>query len=243
MPLFSVLIDAVAAMRELKRTFEPDPAQAAVLAELGGCDGIVVQLRRDRKYIRDRDLYMLKGVVKTKLTVEMPPIDDIINRMLEVKPWMVTLVADHADSDSPVSTIDFTAAPVDFRDVTARFLAVGVNVCFFVEPEPEQIKSAAKAGASAVLINCSGFTGALTLDDAQTELDRIDRAVQAASKNDLEIHCGRGIHYKNIIPLLELGHVDEFIIGHAICSRALLIGMERSVRDMAELLRMPIQST
>ena len=243
MSLLSVLIDTVAAMRELNRTSEPDPAQAAVLAELGGADGIVVQLRRDRKYIRDRDLYFLKGVVKTKLMVEMPPVDDIIDRMLEVKPWMVTLVADHADSDTPVSTIDFTAAPVDFRDITARFTAVGVNVCFFVEPEPEQIKSAAKAGASAVLISCSGFTGAHTLDDAQAELDRIDRAVQSAAKHSLEIHCGRGINYKNIIPLLELGHVDEFVIGHAICSKALLIGMERSVRDMVELIRMPIQPT
>ncbi len=235
MPLLSVNLDLVAIARELGHHVEPDPAQAAVLAELAGADGITIQLRRDRRFVRHRDLYLLKGVVKTKLTLEMPPTEDIIERALEVRPWMVTFVADHADSNSPVSTIDFASTPVDFGDLTARFDGVGVNICFFVEPEAEQIKGATKAGATAVLINCEGYTKAQTIEDAQEELDRIDRAVQAASKAGLSIHCGRGIHYKNIPPLVELGYVDEFVIGRAICGRAMLIGLERAVREMLEL--------
>jgi len=241
MSLLSVNVDLVAAMRAIRRFSEPDPAQAAVLAELGGTDGLVIQLRRDRKYVRDRDLYILKGISKTKLTLEMPPVDDIIEKALEVKPWMVTLVADYADSANPVSTIDFGSAPVEFNDIVVRFKTVGINVAFFVEPDPEQIKAAAKADATTVLINCSGYTGARTLDEAQAEIDRIDKAAHTAVKAGLEVHCGRGITYKNIIPLVELGNIDEFVIGYAICSRAMLVGFERAVREMTELLRLKVE--
>lgn len=229
----------VAAMREVRRLSEPDPVQAAVLAELAGADGIAIQLRRDRKYVRDRDLYLLKGIVKTKLTMEMPPTDDIIERALEVKPWMVTFVADHVDSSSPVSPMDLGATPVDFGDLTGRFKGVGVNVCFFVEPETDEIKAAARVRATAVLINCAGYTEARTLEEAQAELDRIDRAVQAASKANLAVHCGRGINYKNVPPLVELGYVDEFVIGHAICAKAMLVGFEQAVREMIPLVQVP----
>ena len=237
MPLLSVNLDLVAAMREVRRLNEPDPAQAAVLAELAGADGIAVQLRRDRRYVRDRDLYVLKSIVKTRLILELPPTDDVIERALEVKPSMVTFVADHADSNSPVSPIEFNSAPVDFGDITSRFAGVDVNVCFFVEPDTELIKGAVKAGAAAVLISCLGYTEARTVVEAQTELDRLDRAVQAASKAGVAVHCGRGITYKNVPPLAELGYVDEFVIGHAIVSRAILVGFERAVREMLQLLK------
>ncbi len=244
MSLLTINLDIVAALREVRHLNEPDPAQAAVLAELAGADGISVQLRRDRKYVRDRDLYILKGVVKTKLIVEMPPIDDVVERAMEVKPWMVTLVADHADADSPVSTIDFGAAPIDFGDLTNRFKGVGVNVCYFIEPEADQVKGAIKAGASAIMLDCGGYTGARTVEEAQGELDRLDRVGRAASKSGLNIFFGRGVNYSNVRPLTELGYVDEFVVGHAVGSRAVLVGFERAVREMATLVRIapPVQS-
>ncbi len=237
MSALTVNIDLVAVLRSVRRLQEPDPAQAAVLAELAGADGIGVQLRRDRKYIRDRDLYILKSVVKTKLVVELPPADELINLAMEIKPWMVVFVADHADSDSPVSAIDFDNPAVDFGDITDRFKGVGVNTGFFVEPQGDDIKGAAKAGATSVLINCSSYTDARTLEDAQSGLDNIDRAVNAASKQELAVYCGRGITYKNIQPLAELGYVDEFVVGHAIGSRAMLVGYERAVQEMLTAVR------
>jgi pyridoxine 5-phosphate synthase len=233
----TVNLDLVAVLRSVRRLQEPDPAQAAILSELAGADGVAVQMRRDRKYIRDRDLYVLKSIVKTKLIVELPPADELINLALETKPWMVILVADHADSDSPVSPIDFDNAAVDFGDVTDRLKGVGVNVGFFVEPDGDGIKGAARAGAASVLINCSGYTEARTLENAQGELDGIDRAVNSASKQNLAVYCGRGITYKNVQPLVELGYVDEFIVGHAIGSRAMLVGYERAVQEMLTLVK------
>ena len=237
MALLSVNLDQVAALREMRKRREPDPAQAAVLAEMAGADGIVIQLRRDRKYIRDRDLYILREVVKTKLTIEMPPTDEIIARVLEVKPAMVTFVADHADSDLAVSGIDFHAAPVDFSDVAGRFKGAGIGVCFFIEPDPDAVKGAAKAGADAVLVNCGGFTLALTLDEAQRELDRIDSAAQAASKGGLSVYAGRGINSKNVLALHELGTFDEFFVGQSIVARAILQGMPAAVAEMLAVIR------
>jgi len=237
MALLSVNLDQVAALREVRRLNEPDPAQAAVLAELAGADGIAVQLRRDRKYIRDRDLYILREVVKTKLAIEMAPTDENIEKSLEVKPWMVTFVADHADSDTAVSGIDFDSAPIDFGDIAVRFKGVEVNVCFFVEPDIEAVKGAARAGAGAIMLNCGGFTEARTLEEAQEELDRIDRAAQAASKADLLIHASRGISYKNVLPLHELNLIHEFVVGHAITTRAVLCGLSQAVGDMIRIIK------
>lgn len=236
MSQLSVNLDLVAALREVRGLTEPDPTQAAVLTELAFADGVAVQLRRDRQGIRERDLYLLKGVTKTKLILEMPPAEDIVEKVLEVKPWMVTFVADHADINSPVSTINISSAPVDYGELSNRFSSAGISVGFFVEPNAEEIKGAAKAGAVAVLINCAGYTHSRTLDEAQSELDRIDRAVQAAAKAGLTVHCGRGINYKNVRPLVELGAVDEFVIGHAIIARAMLVGLERAVREMLQLM-------
>ena len=235
MALLSVSLDQVAALREVRRLKEPDPAQAVVLAELAGADGIVVQLRRDRKYIRDRDLYVLREVVKTRLTVEMAPTDENIEKALEIRPWMVTLVADHTDSDTPVSGIDFDNAAIDYGDIVVRLKGAGLNVCFFIEPEVLAVKGARRAGASTVVINCAGFTEARNFEDAQAELDRIDNSAQAAVKTGLSVHAGRSINYKNVLPLLELNLIREFVIGHAIASRAVLTGYTQAVSEMLRL--------
>ncbi len=236
MAMLSVNLDGVAALREVRGQREPDPAQAAVLAELGGADGVAIQLRRDRRHVRDRDLYVLREVVKTKLTIEIPPTDEIIERALEVKPAMVTFVADHADPTLPVSGINLADNTINFSDAAGRFHGAGIAVCYLVEPDPDSIKGAVKNGADAVLLNCAGFTEARGMDEAQHELDRIDTAAQAASKAGVTIYAGRGISFKNVIALHELGTIDEFFVGHSIVAKALFCGFERAVRDMVQVL-------
>lgn len=237
MTQLSVNIDMVAALRELSGGGDPDPAQAAVLAEMAGADGITVQFRRDRRFVRERDLYLLKGIVRSRLNIEMPLVEDAMEKVAEIKPWMVTFFADQADAAAPIATIDFGGASVDFGDISDRFTAMGINVCYFVEPLVDQVKSAAKAGATAVLINCSGYTEARTLEDAQSEIDKIDSAVQAGSRANLGVYCGRGVTYQNIRPLAELGFITEFVVGRALCSRAMLVGFERAVSEMLTLIR------
>ena len=230
-------LDMVAIMRAVRHTKDPDPLQASVLAELAGVDGISVQLRRDRRFVNDRDLYLLKGSVKSRLAVETPPADDTIDRVADLKPDTVILVADHADTDTPFSTIDFNQADVEFRDIVARLHGVETNVSFLVEPEIDQVKGAAKSGANAVMLDTKAYTMARTVEDAQRELDRIDEAANAAARYSLSVQSGSGLTYRNVRPLAELGRFDEFHIGHSILARAMMVGIDRAVRDMRDLLK------
>ena len=232
MAFLSVNLDSVAALREIKKVGEPEPCQAAVLAELGGTDGISVQFQRNRKNVRERDLYLLKGIVKTRLTIEMPPVDELVDKACEIKPYMITFVAEQVNIDLSAETIDFAGVALDFRSMTSHLSGLGIAAGFFVEPDTEAIKGASKAGASAVTINAAHYADARTIGDAQKELDRIDSAAQTAAKAELTVMCGRGLNYKNIGPLAEISAIDEFVIGNAVCARAMLIGFERAVKEM-----------
>jgi pyridoxine 5-phosphate synthase len=237
MALLTINLDHIAALREVRKLKEPDPAQAAVLAELAGADGISVQLRRNRKVIRDRDLYILREVVKTRLVMEMAPVDEFVEKAVEVKPSSVMFLADHADTDAPASGIDFTGAPINFSDYTMKLKGLGIGTCFLIEPEIESVKGVVKSGGETIMINCAGYTQARSIDEAQQELDRIDRAAQTAEKHGLGITAGHGIGYKNVQPLVELGLIGEFVVGHAIVSRAVLCGLDQAVREMVRLVR------
>ena len=232
MPALSVALDSIGVLREAGSQKEPDPAQAAVLVELAGADGITVQLRRDRKYIRDRDLFILKNITKTKLDVEIPPIEDILDRTMEIKPHSATIVAETADSDSPVTTVDFHTGEIDYSDLTSRFKGIGIHTNFLIEPEIEAVKAAVRAGADGVHLSCRGYADAADDSEAREELDRIDRAAQAASRQGLIVYAGVGLDYKNILPLVELGYISELSIGRSICVRAMFVGLQRAVREM-----------
>ena len=239
MSSLTINVDAVAALRSLRGQAEPDPVQAAMLAELAGADGIAIQLSPQRQFIRDRDLYLLKGVVKTRLTLEMPPTEEFVAKALEVKPWMVTFVSDQMGGDDAPLPVDLINTEIDFRDLTDRLSAVGVLVGFSLDPNIDQVKQAIKFGGATVLLNCSGYTNARTLEDAQQELDRIDAAAATATKAGLSVNCGRGLTFRNISPIVELDLADEFVIGYAIAARALLVGYERAVTEMLRLIDKP----
>ena len=153
---------------------------------------------------------------------------------------MITFVADHADSDTPVSGIDFGNPAIDFSGTAQRLRGLGIGVMFFVEPEIEAVKGAQKSGAQAVLINCGGFAYARSIEEAQQELDRIDACAQAASRAGLTACAGRGLDRKNLVALQELNLIDEFYIGHSICTRALLKGMTEAVGEVLDVLRAPL---
>lgn len=236
MATLTVAVDPVALLREGRHHREPDPAQAVVLAELAGATGISVQLRRDRRFVRDRDLYILREMAKSRLIIECAPSDDMLNKLAEVKPSGAVLVADQADPDLPVGGIDFNVAPIDFADITRSLKGSNISVCFFVEPDMDAVKGAAKSGADAVMINCTSYTTARNLAEAQEELDRIDGAVQFAKRSNVTIMAGRGIDFTNIRPLLELGLINEYVIGHAIAARAMLTGYQAAVTEMVRVI-------
>ncbi len=237
MSALSVKVDYVAALRSIKKLKEPDPIQAAVIAELAGADGIACHLREDRLYIRDRDVYILKELVKTRFTLQMAPTDDLMELALEVKPWRVTLMPFTDKNPIMDEGINLEKQADLYSEAAASLQNAGINVCYLSNPEPEFIKAAARAKVNAVELNAHVYSASGTDDDSAAELGTLEQTAQLAVKLGMSVNCGGGLNYKNISPLIDLDCFEEFTIGYAITSRAVLVGYEFAVREMAELIK------
>jgi len=234
MSALSVKVDHVAALRAIKKLKEPDPIQAAVIAELAGADGITAFLREDRLYIRDRDIYILKELVKTQFTLQMAPTDDLMELALEVKPWRVTLMP--FDKNDSEHGIEFEKDYDRYASAAESLQNAGIYVCFFINPEHDDVKAAARAKVNAVELNAHAYSVCKTAEDCASELEVLEQSAQIASKLGMAVNCGGGLDYRNIPPLVDLDCIEEFTIGYAITSRAVLSGYEYAVREMAELI-------
>ena len=232
-----VNIDHVATVRQARRAQEPDPVQAAVLAELGGADGITVHLRGDRRHIQDRDLEVLKQVVRTRLNVEMAATQEMTRIALTVKPHQVTLVPERREELTTEGGLDVVLNSVQIRPMLRTLQEAGIETSLFVDPELEQVKECHKLDARAIEINTAAFSEAADARAREAALRKVLDAARLARKLGLEVHAGHGLGYLNVPPLAAVGEIVELNIGHSIVARALLVGMERAVREMKETLR------
>ncbi len=236
MSALSVKVDYVAALRGLKKLKEPDPIQAAVIAELAGADSISCCLREDRLYIRDRDVYILKELVKTRLTLQMAPAEDLMERALEVKPWRVTLMPFTSENPITEQGIDLEKQADVYAGAVESLRNAGINVCYFINPQHEFIKAAARANVNAVELNTHAYTTAKTTEDCVKELETLEQTAHITAKMGMCVNCGGGLDYKNIPPLADLDCFEEFTVGYALTSRAMLVGYEFAVRELAEII-------
>jgi pyridoxine 5-phosphate synthase len=237
MTRLNVNIDHVASVRQARRSAEPDPVQAAVLAELGGADGISVHLRGDRRHVRDRDVEVLRKIVRTRFHLRMATTQEMVLVALTLSPDQVTLVPERAEEVTTEGGIDVVLNSVQLRSSVKTLVEAGIAVSLFVDPELQQVKEAHKLGAGVVEINTAPWAAAA--DDRAREglLRRLIDAARLGRKLGLQVHAGHGLTYLNVPSVAGLSEISEVCIGHSIVSRALLVGMERAVRDMAELLR------
>ena len=235
----SVNVDHVATIREARKIKEPDPVTAAALAELAGADGIIVHLREDRRHIKDRDLRLLRETVKTKLILEMAATEEMVRIALDVKPEMVTLVPEKREELTTEGGLDINMNKENVKDSVLILQEKGILVSLFVDPDIDQIKSAHKVSSDYVEIHTGRFCEAYDRAEQEGELERILTSVKMASKLKLGINAGHGLNYQNIKTLIGIEEIEEFSIGHSIISRALLVGMDRAVREMIELINLP----
>ncbi|HEX9917306.1 MAG TPA: pyridoxine 5'-phosphate synthase [candidate division Zixibacteria bacterium] len=237
MPKLSVNVDHVATLREARKVDQPDPVVAAIMAELAGADGITVHLRKDRRHINDRDLGILREVIKSSLNLEMAATEEMVERAIEIKPDMVTLVPEKKEELTTEGGLDLQA---NFENLSQRVSKLQINEMFvslFVNPDMESIKQAAKLRADFVEINTDAYSRAKKLSQKIEELERIERIVGLAYKLGLRINAGHGLNYTNISDLVMIEHIEEFSIGHAIVARAVLVGFERATREMLDLVK------
>jgi pyridoxine 5-phosphate synthase len=232
-----VNIDHVATVRQARRTVEPDPVAAAVLALLGGADGITIHLREDRRHIQDRDLHVLRQTVTSRLNLEMAAIDEIVGIACAVKPDEATLVPERREEITTEGGLDVVTHQVAVSQAVQRLNAADIEVSLFIDPDPLQIETAKALGAKAVEIQTARYSEAKTAKQIEKELTALTKAAAFARDHGLHVHMGHGLNYTNVIAVTRIGGVEELNIGHSIVSRAVLVGMERAVREMKEAMR------
>jgi len=233
----AVNVDHVATIREARGGKEPDPVAAAVLAETAGADGIICHLREDRRHIKDRDLKLLKEVVKTHLNLEMAATEEMIGIALSVAPDMVTLVPERRQELTTEGGLDVVSQVDYLKEVVSRLRASNIVVSLFVDPDIRQIKAAARVGADYVEIHTGEYANAEDIETQMEELEKIKSMALAASKLGLGVSAGHGLNYQNVRSVAQVEKIEELNIGHSIISRAVFVGMERAVRDMIALIR------
>ena len=237
MARLGVNIDHVATLRQARGGSEPDPVAAAAMAELAGADGITIHLREDRRHIQDRDLKILRQTVQTRLNLEMAATDEMVAIALSVKPEACTLVPEKRAELTTEGGLDVRIHHAALKLAIEKLQQGGIIVSLFIDPDPDQIKAANKVGADYIEIHTGAYAEAVSWKQEQQELIKIENAVKLARKLDLGVNAGHGLNYLNVKKIAAIGGIEEFNIGHSIMSRAILVGLDRAVRDMSELVR------
>lgn len=234
MAKLGVNIDHVATIRQARGGTEPDPVSAAAVAELAGADGITVHLREDRRHIQDRDVKILRSTVQTHLNLEMAATDEMVEIAMQVVPDYVTLVPEKRQELTTEGGLDVAQHLQLLTRQIERLHQAGIVVSLFVDPDLEQLKASARVKSDYIEIHTGSYCEAEGRDKV-VELGKIEEAVKAGSKLGLRVNAGHGLNYRNIRPLLAIGGIEEYNIGHSIISRAVLVGLDRAVREMADL--------
>jgi pyridoxine 5-phosphate synthase len=232
MPRLGVNIDHVATLRQARGGREPDPAWAAVLAELAGADGITVHLREDRRHIQDRDLRILRQTVNTRLNLEAAVAVEIVKIALEVRPDQVTFVPERRQELTTEGGLDVLGNRQRVAEAVQACRAGGLEVSLFIDPDPAQVEASADLGAQAVELHTGKYANAARGAERDRELAALAIAGEAAVRLGLNLHAGHGLNYENVGAIARLAHMGELNIGHSIISRAVLVGLDKAVREM-----------
>jgi len=235
-PRLGVNVDHVATLRQARRASYPDPVAAAMLAELAGADQITIHLREDRRHIQDRDLQVMRRTVATRLNLEMAATQEMVKIAYEVRPDACTLVPERREELTTEGGLDVVSGRDAVRRVVKTLRDAEIQVSLFVDPDLDQVKAAHRVEAEVIEIHTGRYCDARLAADRRRELARIVDAAKAAVKLGLRVAAGHGLNYQNVLPVAAIREIEEFNIGHSIVARALLVGMERAVREMKELL-------
>ena len=234
-PRLHVNIDHVATVREARGGALPDPIAAATLAELGGARGITVHLREDRRHICNRDVTLLRQTVTTLLNLEMSLSAEIVAFALEIRPDQVCLVPEKREELTTEGGLDVVAEKGRLMDVVPALREAGIEVSLFTDPEEAALDAAADVGADFVELHTGTYANTRDRSGNRTaELDRLMASAEASHQRGLRVNAGHGLDYGNVDPVVQLPHLEELNIGHAIVARSVLVGLERAVREMCE---------
>ena len=231
--ILGVNVDHIATVRQARLGVEPDPVMAATLALLGGADGITVHLREDRRHIQDRDVRILREVVPCELNLEMAATEEMVRIALEIRPDLVTLVPEKRIELTTEGGIDVIGQKKHLKETVKKISGAGIPVSLFINPSIADIDISKEIGADMVEIHTGLYANA-SGGGVKDELQRVTDAAKMAGNLDLSINAGHGLNYFNIRGITSIAGIRGLYIGHSIISRAVLVGMERAVKEMKE---------
>ncbi len=238
MASLGVNIDHIANVRQARQTVEPDPVPMALLAELGGADGITVHLREDRRHIQDRDLDLLRAIVRSRLNLEMAATVEMVGIALKIQPDMVTLVPERRQEVTTEGGLDVAAQQGSLKGMVDQLQVAGIPVSLFVDPVSQQLEAACKSGARWVELHTGAYAEACWADQS-FELARLTEATARARSLGLRVNAGHGLTYQNVEAVAAIEGIEELNIGHTIVARSIAVGLQEAVREMKRLVQNP----
>ncbi|HVC30153.1 MAG TPA: pyridoxine 5'-phosphate synthase [Steroidobacteraceae bacterium] len=228
-------IDHVATLRQARRGRDPEPVQAALAAEMAGADSITLHLREDRRHIQDFDVRTLKGLLKTRMNLEMAVTEEMLSIAAQVRPEDCCLVPERREELTTEGGLDAAGQEARVKEATARLVGQGIRVSLFIDPDPQQVAAAERIGAPAIELHTGAYAEATGAAQAR-ELERLVACARLGAGLGLEVHAGHGLNYHNVQPVAAIPDIVELNIGHAIVSRAVFDGLAVAVRDMKALM-------
>lgn len=237
MPVLAVNVDHVATLRQARLGKEPEPVTAAHLAEMAGARAIIVHLREDRRHIQDRDVALLRQLIKTRLHLEMAATKEMHRLALGIRPDMVCLVPEKRQELTTEGGLNCLGREKELAAFLAPLHEAGIGSSLFIDPDPEQIRAARDAGAQYIEIHTGAYADAPTPKDRERELAKVLEGIRLGRDLGLKVNLGHGLSYDNIWAFAKVTGVSEYSIGHSIISRAVLTGITEAVEKMADIIR------
>ena len=235
MATLGVNIDHIANVRQARKTIEPDPVQFAFLAELGGADSITVHLREDRRHIQDRDVFILKETIKTKLNLEMAATEEMLEISQKLLPDYVTLVPEKREEVTTEGGLDVKNNKKHLKNFVKSLKDSNIQVSAFIDPVSDQINYSKEVGFDFIELHTGKYAD-LNGENQYKELQKIIESSYAANDIGLVVNAGHGLNYQNVKKIASINNINELNIGHSIVARALAVGLEKSVREMKSLI-------
>ena len=230
-----VNIDHIATLREVRKTIEPDPVQAALLVELAGADGITVHLREDRRHIQDRDVRLLRETIKTMLNLECGADLEMIKYILQFSPDQVTIVPEKREEITTEGGLDVVRKKDYIKQMVDILKVNDIKVSLFIEPDEQQIEASLEVLADAVEFHTGKYANSIK-EDKLKELKRIEYSSKIAYNSGLKVHAGHGLDYINVFDIAKIDYIEELNIGHSIISRSIYVGLKEAVTEMKNIL-------
>jgi pyridoxine 5-phosphate synthase len=235
-----VNIDHVATVRNARRTFEPDPVYAAILAQMAGADQITMHVREDRRHVNENDLRRILETVHIPVNLEMAPTEEMRNIALTYKPNRVTLVPEKREEITTEGGLDVISLKGYLTDFLKPIKEAGIEISLFIDPDLEQIKASVEVGADAIELHTGPYAeawNAFNWEQVEIELAKLKLAAKFARSLGLRVYAGHGLTYHNVKPITQIKEIEELNIGHSIVANAVIFGFQEAVKKMIDLLK------